>query len=113
MDPDKILEVYYDHYKETTELGRKAQQRRNRNYLCLCALEAIAFLMASNRPWVISLLATSIESKLDRPITVGDNALCTLVWVLIAYVSMRYVQDVVYIEQHVLPSASATSAVFW
>ena len=38
------LEISYDHYKETCELSRQAQSRRNKNFVILCVLEATSFL---------------------------------------------------------------------
>lgn len=38
------IELYYDYCKETCELSKQAQSRRNRFFVWLCILEALSFL---------------------------------------------------------------------
>ncbi len=48
MDQEKILETYYDHYKETDAQNKVAQNRRNKCFILLCILEALLFLLSWN-----------------------------------------------------------------
>lgn len=99
MDNDKILETYYDHYKETYGLSKVAQSRRNRNFVILCFLEAISFMMVRNPDLICGLLNDTTKVKLETTIQISNGIFQTLVWILIAYVLVRYVQDVLYIER--------------
>ena len=99
MEKDKILETYYDHYKETYSLSKEAQSRRNKNFAILCVLEAISFLMLRNPDLICGLLNDAAKEKLETTIQVSNGILQTLIWILIAYVLVRYVQDVLYVER--------------
>ena len=99
METDKILETYYDHYKETNTLSKEAQSRRNKNFAILCVLEAISFLMLRNPDLICGLLNDAAKEKLEITIRVSNGILQTLIWILIAYVLVRYVQDVLYVER--------------
>lgn len=99
MDKDRILETYYDHYKETYSLSKEAQSRRNRNFVVLCLLEAISLMMVINPELICGLLNDATKVKLETTIQISNGIFQTLVWILIAYVLVRYVQDVLYIER--------------
>ena len=99
MEKDKILETYYDHYKETCTLNKEAQSRRNKNFAILSVLEAISFLMLRNPDLICQLLNDAAKVKFETTIQVSNGILQTLIWILIAYVLVRYVQDVLYIER--------------
>lgn len=99
MDKDIILETYYDHYKETYGLSKEAQSRRNRNFVFLCLLEAISFMMIINPDLICGLLNDATKVKLETTIQISNEIFQTLLWILIAYVFVRYIQDVLYIER--------------
>ena len=99
MEKDKILETYYDHYKETYTLNTEAQARRNKNFAILCVLEATLFLMSRNPDLICGLLNDATKEKIETTIQVSNGILQTLIWILIAYVLVRYVQDVLYVER--------------
>ena len=94
MEKDKVLETYYDHYKETYTLSKEAQSRRNKSFATLCVLEAISFLILRNPDLICGLLNDAAKEKLEITIQVSNGILQTLIWILIAYVLVRYVQDV-------------------
>lgn len=102
MDSDKVLETYYDHYKESNSLSKAAQSRRNKSFAYLCVLEAISFLMIRNPEFICGLLNEAVAKKLESTIQIGTNIIQTLIWILIAYVLVRYVQDVLYVERQYL-----------
>ena len=99
MDPNKTLETYYDHYKESNSLRKVSQSRRNKSFAYLCILEAISFLMVRNSEFICGLLNEAVAKKLETTIQIGTGIIQTLIWILIAYVLVRYVQDVLYIER--------------
>lgn len=93
------LEILYDHYKETCELSREAQNRRNKSFIGLCVLEALSFLVLIRPMDVLELFKSELKSKLDVTLNFGSNILQSLIWVSITYVMIRYVQDMLYIER--------------
>lgn len=99
VEKDTILETYYDHYKETSTLSKEAQSRRNKNFAILCVLEAVSFLMTRNPDLICGLLNDAAKEELETTIQVSNGIMQTLIWVLIAYVLVRYVQDVLYVER--------------
>lgn len=99
LDKDKNLEIYYDHYRETNNLSKEAQSRRNKNYAMLCLLEAISFMMVRNPDLICGILNDATKIKLETTIQISNGIIQTLVWILIAYVLVRYIQDVLYIER--------------
>ena len=75
MEKDKILETYYDHYKETYTLNKEAQSRRNKNFAILCVLEAISFLMLRNPDLICGLLNDAAKEQLETTIQVSNGIL--------------------------------------
>lgn len=93
------IEIIYDHYKETFSLSKEAQARRNKNFVILCVLEALSFLILIKPEKAFEIIADGINSELDLTLSLGNSIIQTLIWILIAYVSIRYVQDMMYIER--------------
>ena len=93
------LELYYDHYKETCSLNKEAQSRRNRNYVVLCVLEAFSFLFLIKPETALEIFSTGINAQFNTALVLGNGILQTLLWILIAYVMIRYCQDTLYIER--------------
>ena len=58
MDSEKLLELYHEHYKETNELSKEAQKRRNKSIVILCVLEAISFMLIYNPDLIFEPSAT-------------------------------------------------------
>lgn len=96
MEP---IELLYDHYKETFDLSIEAQKRRNKNFIVLCILEALSFLILLKPDKVFELILSEINKELDATLVIGNTILQTLLWLLITYVLIRYVQDMLYIER--------------
>lgn len=99
LDTEKILELCYDHYKDTNELNRAAQSRRNRDFMILCILEAISLLMVWNPQFIAAVINDVVRSQIENTMQIGSNVLQTLIWILIAYILVRYIQEVMYIER--------------
>lgn len=93
------LDTYYDHYKESNSFRLTALSRRNRSFVYLCVLEAISFMLIKNPDFICALLNDVVRKELEATILFSNCILQTLVWVLIAYVLVRYVQDVLYVER--------------
>ena len=93
------LDIYYDHYKESNSLCLAAQSRRNKSFIYLCVLEAISFLLVENPDFICTFINDVAKEKLEATILFSITVLQTLVWIVIAYVLVRYVQDVLYVER--------------
>lgn len=94
-----LLELLYDHYKETFNLNKEAQTRRNKNFIILCILEAFSFLLLVRPEKASELILEGINKKLDMTLQLSNTIIQTLLWLLIAYVMIRYIQDMLYIER--------------
>lgn len=93
------LELLYDHYKETFSLSKAAQERRNKNFVILCILEALSFLLLIRPETASKLILTGINKDMETPLQLSNAIIQTLLWLLIAYVMIRYIQDVLYVER--------------
>lgn len=91
------MEILYDHYKETFSLSKAAQERRNKSFICLCVLEALAFFIVIDPEKMLNTMK-SFET-LAEIVNLGYVIIQTLLWMMIAYVLIRYVQDMIYIER--------------
>lgn len=94
MDSTEIL---YDHYKETFSLSKTAQERRNKSFVRLCILEATSFFVAIDPDKMIRTLGR--YKTLSGLVALGYEIVQTLLWMMIAYVLIRYVQDMIYVER--------------
>lgn len=96
------LELLYDHYKETFSLSKAAQERRNKNFVILCIFEALSFLLLIRPETASKLILTGINKDMETPLQLSNAIIQTLLWLLIAYVMIRYIQDVLYVERQYL-----------
>ena len=99
VDGENKIETYYDHYKETCELSRAAQSRRNTGFVTLCVLEAVSFLFTINPDLICGFLNEAVNKELETTIQLSNDYLQSFVWILTAYVLVRYVQNTLYIER--------------
>lgn len=98
LEQKEKLQIIYDHYKETGTLRREAMQRRNKNFVILCVLEAILFLFLIQLDAAMGAVTAGINSFLGVTFSLGGNVIQTLLWILIVYVLIRYCQDTLYVE---------------
>lgn len=93
------LDVLYDHYKETCNLSKEAQTRRNKNFIVLCILEAFSFLLLIRPQKAFKLILDGINKELDMTLQLSNAIIQTLLWLFIIYILIRYIQDMLYIER--------------
>ena len=93
------LEILYDHYKETFSLSKEAQSRRNKSFVVLCILEAFSFLLLIRPEKAFELILEGINKELDMTLQLSNTIIQTLLWLLIVYIMIRYIQDMLYIER--------------
>ncbi len=92
-------EIIYDHYKETDELRRNAQSKRDKSFLCVCVLEAFSFFLLIKPEEALTIFLDGINSQWETSISLGLGVLQTLLWILIIYAMIQYIQSVLCIER--------------
>ena len=93
------LELLYDHYKETDELRRNAQSKRDKSFLCVCILEAFSFFLLIKPQETLVIFCDSINRQFEINISLGLGVLQTLLWILVIYVTIRYIQSILCVER--------------
>lgn len=93
------LEMLYDHYKETFKLSKEAQSRRNKSFIILCVLEAFSFFLLVRPKKAFEIISSGISKELDVSLQLSNAIIQTLIWLLIVYVMIRYIQDMLYVER--------------
>ena len=93
------LEMLYDHYKETFKLSKEAQSRRNKSFIILCVLEAFSFFLLVRPKKAFEIISSGISKELDVSLQLSNTIIQTLIWLLIVYVMIRYIQDMLYVER--------------
>ena len=94
-----MLDLYYDHYKETYDLSKQAQKRRNKLFVWLCVLEAVSFLILIKPNEVLEVFSAGINAQFNVNIAFGNVVLQTFLWIVIAYTTLQYCQNSLYIER--------------
>lgn len=95
----ELIDVLYDHYKETFSLNKEAQVRRNKSFILLCILEAVSFLLLIRPEKTFELILEGINNELGVTLELSNTIMQMLLWILIAYIMIRYIQDVLYVER--------------
>ena len=93
------LELYYDHYKDTYNLSKQAQNRRNKLFIWLCTVDALSFLFLMKPDKAIEVLEAGINKHFDTNLTFENAIVQTFIWILLAYITVRYCQETLYIER--------------
>mgnify|MGYP003499409355 FL=1 len=93
------LDLYYDHYKETYALSKQAQTRRNKLFVLLCVFEALSFLVLIKPNEALEAFSSGINAYFETDIIFGNVVLQTFLWIIIAYTTVRYCQDTLYVER--------------
>lgn len=92
-------EIIYDHYKETDELRRIAQGKRDKSFLCVCILEAFSFFLLIKPEEALTILLDGINSQWETSIGLRLGVLQTLLWIVVIYATIQYIQAVLYVER--------------
>ena len=96
MEPSEII---YDHYKETDELRRNAQGKRDKSFVCVCILEAFSFFLLIKPEEALTIFLDGINNKWETSISLELGVLQTLLWILVIYATIQYIQSVLYVER--------------
>lgn len=96
---EKKFEILYDHYKETNQLRLEAQKQRNEFFIICCVLEAFSFLFVVRTVMSMSVFQNIIKESFGIETAIGNNLVQTVLWILIAYFLIRYIQNTLFIER--------------
>lgn len=96
MEPSEII---YDHYKETDELRRNAQGKRDKSFVFVCILEVFSFFLLIKPEEALTIFLDGINNKWETSISLGLGVLQTLLWILVIYATIQYIQSVLYVER--------------
>ena len=91
--------MLYDHYKGTNSLSKEAKKRRNKSFIVLCVLEAFSFLILIRPERAFELILDGINKEMNMTLQFSNTIIQTMLWILIAYVLIRYIQDMLYVER--------------
>lgn len=96
MEP---IELLYDHYKETVKTSVDMQAKRNALFVYVCVVEILNFIMLLF-PQVISSIVTAYVAEVYKVSVVElIQLLPTVIWIITAYVLVRYYQSTIYVER--------------
>ena len=91
--------MLYDHYKGTNSLSKEAKKRRNKSFIVLCVLEAFSFLILIRPERAFELILDGINKEMNMTLQLSNTIIQTMLWILIAYVLILYIQDMLYVER--------------
>lgn len=94
-----LIDLYYDHYKESFALSKSEQKQRNKNFVLLCLLEGLLYLISVRPEVALELVDLGIQSQFNKTFEISLDLLQTLDWLFICYVMIRYCQNTLYIER--------------
>lgn len=80
-------------------MSKQSQGHRNKLFVYLCVLEALSFLFLIRPDTALEVFAAGINAHFDTGLVFGNVILQTLLWILIAYVTVRYCQETLYVER--------------
>lgn len=95
---DKI-ELLYDHYKETVKGSTDMQTKRNTLFVYVCVFELLNFLMLLFPQVIDSALSDYLLEAYKVSLGEVLSLLPTGIWMVTAYVLVRYFQTTIYVER--------------
>ena len=66
----------------------------DKEFIIVCILEAISFFMIGDKELVQEIFRAIAEKELAMTINFSANILQSLIWMLITYFWVRYIQDI-------------------
>ncbi len=93
------IDILYDHYKESNQLSKDAQESRNKffKYLCLAMLFNLLFLIYPNES--ISIIDQILNNKYNTVTPIAFIIVQAFLWALITHLLMQYLHKNIYVER--------------
>lgn len=96
MDKTELL---YDHYKETVKASTDMQVNRNSLFVYVCVFVVLNFLMLLFPQVISSMLFAYFQETYNLSLSELLGIFPTGIWLINAYVMVRYFQAAVYVER--------------
>lgn len=93
-------ELYYDHYKETCELQRNNEQKRNKYFIYFTITILILLLTSKYENNLYSYLKEILQFKYGINITIEANIIELFIWLITVYINLMYYQINATIEKN-------------
>lgn len=84
------IEILYDHYKESCELARKNEKRRDNLFIIVCVLIGLLFLFSYDKNSVIGLIQSWIKTNYDYDLTFSSNIIQAILWIVLFIFTLHY-----------------------
>lgn len=94
-----ILELLYDHYKDTCEKLEKQIHQRNKNFAFSFLITCVLLLFAINPAEYRDLMFEYIRTEFSIDLSSQFFVIQTLLWAVLLYETMRYSQVFANIER--------------
>lgn len=92
-------ELFYDHYKETFLLIKDYNKERNKFFLLVVIIVGLQLMLAIVPDSTIPLIVGMVKEVYNIDILNHFIIVQSILWIVLAYFTMRYYQSVVYIER--------------
>lgn len=93
------IDIFYDHYKDTVTLMKDAQRDRDRFFVVVCILLSLLFVFNLDPQSTLSTFQQVAKNQWGVVSIPETNILRTLLWGLLLYYTIRYIQRNIYSER--------------
>lgn len=93
-------ELYYDHYKETCELQRNNEQKRNKYFIYFTISIIILLLITRYENNIYTYFKDMLQIKFGINITIESNIMELFIWLITIYLNLLYYQINATIEKN-------------
>ena len=93
-------ELYYDHYKETCELQRNNEQKRNKYFIYFTISIIILLLTTKYENNIYTYFKDMLQIKYGINITIESNIMEIFIWLITIYLNLLYYQINATIEKN-------------
>ncbi len=93
------LQIQIDHYKETCELQRESIKSRNRFFVYIWIDVFFLFLFVFAKTETLSAVQQWLSNQFGINTSFSSTVFLALIWLLLLYFSIRYIQSNVKIER--------------
>lgn len=94
-----VIELLYDHYKDTCQIVREQIKQRNRLFIYVVLIISLQFIFMLSPNSILNFLSLWIEKKYSILIDFPINMIQSILWILMLYITVRYIQETINIEQ--------------
>lgn len=86
----ECIEILYDHYKESCEIARKNEERRNKLFIIVCVLIGLLFLFSYAPDSILGLMQSWLKENYKCDLMFSSNIIQAILWVILFIFTLRY-----------------------